>query len=289
MIYFCADDYGISASGNSRIEKCLEDGSLNKVSVIPNGDITDFNARLTELGATPSLHINLIEGCPLSNPEDVSLLISDRGYFKYSFAGLFFLSLSHKKKEFEKQIYKEIQSQIKFFKKAIGETSVVSIDSHQHTHMIPLIFKVLMRVIEDDGLDVKSIRIPAEPMAPYLFTPSLYFEYNLTGLIKQWVLRTLAFVNRKELKNPRIQSPYFMGVMFSGRLNETRIKKLLPHYLKLAEKNNKDIEIGFHPGYIKDGENLICGIRKSFRKFYVSDWRKREYNTLLNFDKTKEG
>ena len=74
-----------------------------------------------------------------------------------------------------------------------------------------------------------------------------------------------------------------MGVLFSGNLNEAIIKKLLPKYLKLSEKHNKDIEIGFHPGYIKDGENLIYGNRQDFGKFYFSPGRKIEYDTLMNF------
>jgi len=283
MIYFCADDYGISTCGNSRIENCLRNGVLNKVSVLPNGEISDFKQRLSGNNTTLSLHINLVEGRPLSGPNDIDLLISDNGYFKYSFIGLFFLSISNKRKEFEKQVYTEIQSQIKFWKKAMGETLSVSIDSHQHTHMIPLIFKTLMRVIEDEGLNVQSIRIPAEPISPYVFTPSLYFEYNPIGLIKQWLLKTFALVNRRELKKSKIQSAYFMGILLSGKLNEARIRKLLPHYLKLAKKHNKNIEIGFHPGYIKSGERSIDGSRQDFSKFYFSPWRNIEYNTLLNF------
>ena len=147
MIYFCADDYGISEGANSRIENCLENGVLNKISVLPNGKVSDFNQRLSDKAAMVSLHINLVEGRPLSNPNDISLLVSESGYFKYSFIGLLSLSLSPKRKKLEKQIYKEIQSQIKFWKKAMGENISVSIDSHQHTHMIPLIFKTLMRAI----------------------------------------------------------------------------------------------------------------------------------------------
>lgn len=283
MIYFCADDYGISIEGNSRIENCLENGVLNKVSVLPNGEITDFTKRLSGRNATLSLHINLVEGCPLSNPKDIDLLVADNGYFKYSFIGLFFLSLLPKRKDFEKQVYIEIQNQIKFWKMAIGESSSILIDSHQHTHMIPLIFKTLMRVIKDEGLNVECIRIPSEPILPYIFTPSLYLAYNPIGLIKQWLLKTFALANRKELKMSKIQYTYFMGVMFSGKLNEARIKKLLPHYLKLAKKHNKNIEIGFHPGYIKRGERIIDGSRQDFSKFYFSPWRNTEYDTLLNF------
>ena len=283
MIYFCADDYGISEGANSCIENCLKNGVLNKISVLPNGEVLDFKKRLSDKDAILSLHINLVEGRPLSNPNDVDLLVSESGYFKYSFIGLLFLSLSSKRRKLEKQIYKEIQSQIKFWKKAMGEVMSVSIDSHQHTHMIPLIFKTLMRVIKEEGLKVSYLRIPDEPLLPYIYTPSLYFEYHPVGLIKQGLLKTFAFINRKELKKSKIQSAYFMGIMFSGKLNEVRIKKLLPQYLKLAKKNNKDIEIGFHPGNIKDGEKIIDGIRQDFKKFYFSSWRNIEHDTLINF------
>ncbi len=283
MIYFCADDYGISEGANSHIENCLENGALNKISILPNGKIPDFKKQLSGKDATLSLHINLVEGRPLSNPRDVDLLVSKSGCFKYSFVGLLALSLSPKRKKLEKQIYKEIQRQIKFWKKAIGETIPVAIDSHQHTHMIPLVFKTLMRVIEDESLHVEYMRIPAEPILPYICIPSLYFEYRPTGLAKQWLLKTFALINRREFKKSKIQSAYFMGVMFSGKLNETRIKKLLPHYIELAQKHNRNIEIGFHPGMIKDTENLMDGIRRGFKKFYVSLWRNIEYDTLINF------
>ena len=94
MIYFCADDYGISTASNSRIEKCLEFGTLNKISVLPNGDITDLKETFKEDRVKLALHINLVEGYPLSDPKDIDLLISKSGNFKYSFIGLLFLSLS---------------------------------------------------------------------------------------------------------------------------------------------------------------------------------------------------
>ncbi len=86
-------------------------------------------------------------------------------------------------------------------------------------------------------------------------------------MIKQWLLKTFALVNRREIAKSKIQSAYFMGILFSGKFNE-RIRKLLPHYLKLANKYNKNIEIVFHPGYIKSGEKLLDGSRQDFRKFY---------------------
>ena len=281
MIYFCADDYGISKISNTRIEECLKNGALNKISVLPNSDALDFKRRLLGENVKLSLHLNLIEGYPLSKKEDVSLIVSDKGFFKYSFIGLFFLSIFGNRSLLEKQLYNEIKMQIDFWKKEMGEETPILVDSHQHTHMIPLVFKTLMRVIKEENVEVEYIRIPAEPILPYIKSPSLYFKFRPIGLIKQWLLKFLKFVNRKELKKANIKSALFMGIMFSGQLTEDKINKLLPYY----KKQNENIEIAFHPGYLESGESLIDGFRQNFKKFYYSKWRRIEYDTLLKFMK----
>ena len=281
MIYFCADDYGISKISNTRIEECLKNGVLNKISVLPNSDALDFKGRLLGENVKLSLHLNLIEGYPLSKKEDVSLIVSDKGFFKYSFIGLFFLSIFGNRSLLEKQLYNEIKMQIDFWKKEMGEETPILVDSHQHTHMIPLVFKMLMRVIKEENVEVEYIRIPAEPILPYIKSPSLYFKFRPIGLIKQWFLKFLKFVNRKELKKANIKSALFMGIMFSGQLTEDKINKLLPYY----KQQNENIEIAFHPGYLESGESLIDGFRQNFKKFYYSKWRREEDNTLINFTK----
>ena len=115
MIYFCADDYGISRSSNTRIEECLKKGVLNKISVLPNGDVSDFNERLLGENIKLSLHLNLVEGCPLSKKEEVSLLVTDKGFFKHSFIGLFFLSLFGNRRLLEKPLVRYKQADIFLF------------------------------------------------------------------------------------------------------------------------------------------------------------------------------
>ena len=223
MIYFCADDYGISHEANLCLEACLKNGVLNKISVLPNGEISDLGKCSLGDGETWSLHLNLIEGKPISDPSEIDVLVDKSGFFKYSFLGLLLMTLSPKRKKVKDALYKEIQNQIKFWQNIVKDGCIFSIDSHQHTHMIPLVFKTLMQVIKDEGVDVDSIRIPDEPILPYILTPSLYFSYSITGAIKQWVLKCFAFLNKKELKKSKIPSAYFMGVMFSGKLNEIKI------------------------------------------------------------------
>ena len=82
MIYFCADDYGVSKVSNCHIEECIKNGVLNKVSVLPNGETTEFVQRLQGENVVLSLHLNLVEGYPISKAEDVNLLITEKGNFK---------------------------------------------------------------------------------------------------------------------------------------------------------------------------------------------------------------
>ena len=94
MVYFCADDYGISDEYNRRIEECVDKGSLNKVSVLPNGRIDGFVEKFSDKDVLLTLHLNLVEGRPLSPLEDISLLVDENGCFKYSFIGLFKIIIS---------------------------------------------------------------------------------------------------------------------------------------------------------------------------------------------------
>ena len=291
MVYFCADDYGISDEYNRRIEECVDKGSLNKVSILPNGRIDGFVEKFSGKDVLLTLHLNLVEGRPLSPLEDISLLVDENGCFKYSFIGLFIMSFSHKRKELEKQLYREIQAQLRFWMEKTGD-KCLSVDCHQHAYEIPLVFKTLMKVIRDEKFDVKYLRIPAEPIRAYLFTPSLYTSYSLAGFVKQWLLKVLAFVNRGAFKGMTFSSAYFMGVMLSGKLNQRGVQKLLKPYMHFSQKNKRDIEVAFHPGYAGEDHELLAGSRKDFRKFYDSPWRNVEYETLMSdefYKITKEG
>ena len=290
MIFVCADDYGISKESSERIALCAQAGVLNKVSILPNGDIGNFEEHLGGTGVKLSLHLNLVEGYPLSKPEDVNLLIGENGSFQYSFIGLWLLSLSRKRKQLKEQLRHELGNQIRFWKQHIGPESPMCIDSHQHTHMIPLVFKALMEALKENDVTVDFLRFPAEPLLPYLLEPSLYLTYSPVNLVKQWLLKFFGLINERERKKANIKREYLMGVLFSGSMDARRVPKVLKHYLQLAEKRKRDIELLFHPGYSQPGEKLICGNKQQFDKFYFSPGRRVEFETLMQLKLvTKEG
>lgn len=280
MIYICADDYGLSESISSDILKCAEKGGLNKVSVFPNFDKIDIK-KITEIKKTQiSLHLNLVEGKCMSDKCEIDLIAESNGNFKHTFLGLLMLSIFHQKK-FEVQIYKEIKAQILYYKSILPADIPFNIDSHQHTHLIPAVFNALIKVLNDEKIKLNYMRIPSEPLLPYIQTPSLYFTYKPINIIKQWLLNFLWFINKKQAEKHKIPTSLFLGILFSGKMDEKKVNKILPKYKKLSKKQGKDIEILFHPGYLKKGETDLKSKNIVFNKFYMSEDRKAEFNSAI--------
>ncbi len=281
MIYFCADDYGLNEVSSLRIKKCADEGVLNKISVFPNFDNVDLN-EITD-NAKVSLHINLVEGKAMAQAEKNGLLTDENGNFIHAFGGLFKLSLL-KKKKFEEEAYKEIRAQVLYWMSILPKGAPLFLDSHQHTHMIPGVFKALIRVLKEEGINPRYIRIPAEPVLPYIKTPSLYFTYSIVNLIKQWLLKFLWVINKGALRDFYIPTAYFFGVLFSGKMDEKRVAKVLPRYIKMAKKHKKDIEVLFHPGYLNESEIELNGKNIAFYKFYFDKRRKTEFDTAMKIN-----
>ena len=280
MIYFCADDYGLNPLSSKRIKECADIGALNKISVFPNIAPFDLKEILSDNKIRVSLHLNLVEGHCMAKPQEIDLLADEKGNLKHTFGGLFKLNLI-KRKKLEEQLYNEIKAQVVYWKGILPEGTAFCIDSHQHTHMIPAVFSTLLRVLRDEKIDLEYIRIPAEPLLPFIKTPSLYFTYSAVNIIKQWLLKLLWLINKAHTKGFKIPTAYFFGILFSGKMDEKRVMKILPHYVKLAERQGKDIEVLFHPGYFSEDELLPENKNIVFQKFYLSKNRKTEFDSVI--------
>ena len=280
MIYTCADDYGLCDNTSFHIQQCIDEGALNKVSVFPNLEKIDLSKISENKNIRISLHMNLVEGMCLADADEIDLIADKSGNLKHTFGGLFKLNLFQGKK-LETQVYKEIKAQVLFWKSILPEDVPFCIDSHQHTHMIPAVFRALLKVLNDEKIDLKHMRIPSEPLLPFVKTPSLYFTYTPINIIKQWLLNFLWLINKKEAKKYKIPTSYFFGILLSGKMDEKRVKKILPKYIKLAEKDGRDIEILFHPGYLEKSEIDFKNKNIIFKKFYSSENRKTEFDSVM--------
>ena len=280
MIYICADDYGLCNNTSAHIQKCIEEGALDKVSVFPNLDRIDLQKILKDKNIRVSLHLNLVEGRCMAAADEINLIADKDGNLKHTFGGLFKSGLFHGK-EFEAQVYKEIKAQVLFWKSILPEDIPFCIDSHQHTHMIPAVFRALIKVLNDEKISSEYLRIPAEPLMPFIQTPSLYFTYKPVNIIKQWLLKYLWLINKSVANKYNIPTSYFFGILFSGKMDEKRVSKVLPKYKKLAEKHGRDIEVLFHPGYTDKNECEFENKNIVFEKFYLSKNRKTEFDSVI--------
>lgn len=272
-----ADDYGMTHQSNARIQACWERGCVNGVSVMVNGNEPLLPA---DSRVPAALHLNLVEGKPLSPAEKIPLLVRKDGYFKHSFFGLLMLSLSPTRGEMEKQLYLEIEAQFKEFMRLYPKEPELFLDSHQHTHMIPMVFSTLLRVVRDCGLRVSYLRVPAEPIGPFLREPSLYHTYRPTNLLKNVVLNILWCFDRKEFRKSGIHTSIFCGILFSGEMDQQRLTKVFPHFKRLAERRKMDLEFLFHPGAILPGEPFLDPEKTGFCDFYRSPGRQTDGETV---------
>jgi len=284
VIYFCADDYGLSEEVSFNIQRCIDEGAINKVSVFPNFDKIDFKKITGNKKIRISLHLNLVEGKCMAAEKETGILWDKGGSFKHRFGGLLILSLL-RRKELEDALYREIRAQVLFWKSILPGDTAFCIDSHQHTHMIPAVFRALVKVLKDEKITPDYVRIPTEPIMPYLKTPSLYFTYKPINLIKQWLLNFLWLFNKKSAVKEKIPTGYFFGILFSGQMDEKRVKKLLPLYEKLAKKRCMDMEVLFHPGYLTEFKPDFKDKNIVFKDFYLSENRKTEFDSVMKISK----
>lgn len=280
MIYICADDYGLNDISSMHIQQCVDAGALNKVSVFPNFEEIDLHKLLDNKNIRISLHLNLVEGQCMANADEITLIADKNGKLKHTFGGLFKLNLFRRKK-FEAQVYKEIKAQVLFWKNKLPQDVHFCVDSHQHTHMIPAIFKALLQVLRDENIPLGYMRIPTEPIWPYVKVPSLYFTYSGINIIKQWLLNFLWLINKRQAKKYKIPTSYFFGILFSGKMDAKRVNKILPEYSKLAERSGQDIEVLFHPGYLNKMEIDCENNNIVFKEFYLSENRKTEFDSVM--------
>ncbi len=286
-IYFCADDFGLTEKSCGRIEEGVKNGCLNKISVLSNAPVSELKQKTDRLSDVRlCIHLNFVEGCCVGQKDGLSLLTDRDGNFKHSFAGLLRLSI-FKRKEFVRQIKLEAAAQIEKMRSVLGFDAPIFLDGHQHTHMIPAVFSALCEAMAERGIKADYIRIPCEPITPFLKTPYLYFRYLSKNLIKQILLNFFGHINRRRFKTTGAETAVFFGIMFSGNMDHGTVKKLLPKYVDYAKKRGLDIEVLFHPGFVDADEKNEIPSNIRFKDFYLSKGRKSEYAAVMSLKNKK--
>lgn len=293
-IWFHADDYGVTAQQSERIISCHRDGVLNSISVLPNtpalGESLEILDRADPDGTQIRrvLHLNFVEGRPLAGAENVPGLVDNRGYFNKSF--VHFLRWNYTKRgaardELVRQVKLEIAAQ---FRAVMNERDyrISAVDSHQHYHMIPIVFDSLMEILSEMNLGhkIRQVRIPVDPVEPLRSSAQMRRGVPKINWVKWCILRTYAGRNKKILNGKGIETPVFFGIFYTCEMKREVVEALLPAYRNYAAKKGQGLELMFHPGGLADRGELLDAGSKELAAFYMSGSRDQEAECLKLLD-----
>ncbi len=274
------DDYGLGTEISNNIIESINNGIVNSVSIICNTkDFIDSIEKIKQStsGVRVSLHLNLVEGTPLTPESKVNMLVNKVGEFRYSFISLwlkYILSSKKKKNEIRDQIRIEIEHQIEKYSEYCMGSSPLRLDSHMHLHMIPFIFDIIIELSEH--YRINFIRIPYELK---YFNIRKFYNLLSANFIKNCLLNYLSKLNSAKLNRYKInRNDYFIGVLASGNMTIDDVDLALKMISNRTKP--KSVDILFHPGGVENKKSINWTKNNIFQSYYSSDDRERERNIL---------
>lgn len=297
------DDYALTVNTSKDILECMKTGSLDSISIMPNMSCTKecmmmLYAAIPDLPFLPkmSVHLNFVEGQCLTKPEEIPDLVRNgERLMGLSWGGLFRLSyLPWKRSKAKKQLKKEIKAQIEAAWKVVCQCMEIAkesgipcqqkalrIDSHQHAHMIPVVWEALMEVISEENYKVEYIRNSKEVLGAFLADVSLWKTYRPINFIKNRLLSLYSYKVDRYAQAHSMKRMYFWGLIMSGHMDYDRVVRLFRRIAAKAEKDHRTLEISFHVGSTLPEEVTKEIGESAARNFYLKQDRQVERETVM--------
>ena len=149
--------------------------------------------------------------------------------------------------------------------------------------MLPVVYHALLEAIREEGYSVEYIRVTKEPVLPFLKGVSLWKTYRPVNCVKNLLLNLLALRMERTVAGavPEQKPMFLWGVLFSGCMDEERVRKLFPVMKRKAKERERILEILFHPGFTEKAEMKGKCISEGASWFYCSEGRKQEFQTVM--------
>ena len=286
-----ADDYGLTMNTSKDILAGVNAGKLNSISVMPNTacfeEAKEYFFENMEKAKIPaiSVHLNFMEGYCVADKSELGFLVNEEGIFHISWGMLVKYNYNFVIRDKVKvQLKTEIKAQIQRVVKAYGlleNGRKLRVDSHQHTHMIPIVMEALLEVITEEKIPTEYIRISKEPWIVYLKKIHFLPTYRIINMIKVMILNWYSMKDEKLLEKAGIPTMLLSGVFLSGKMDIVRVRALLPELKKYADKKQVQLEVLFHPGSALKEEMGKEFNHPDANEFYLSPNRQIEYEAMM--------
>ncbi len=269
-LVFNSDDFGISEETNLAIMEGYSEGAVTSTCILANGKfykhgIDEVLPEIPSIGR--GVHLNIIEGKSLTAP---SLIINSDREFNKSYAYFLYNSCN---KKFLKQIEDEFRAQIE---KIMSDTEIDHINSHVHTHAIPNIFNLVVKL----ALEYKIKFIRTQYERPYFVFKKMLDKKYPVNLLKLGLLNTFSTINKGVVRNLNSKgdkkiniNDFIIGVGYTGYMDENSISRGLS---ALKNINNDTVtEIIIHPrslgygGYTSNYKEFLASLNPDIRTTIV--------------------
>jgi predicted glycoside hydrolase/deacetylase ChbG (UPF0249 family) len=266
-----SDDFGATKNINRAIFYLIKNKCISSTSIIPNSLYFNHAIKLLSYSYNRNfsvgVHLNLTLGSALS--PDLKYLCDNNNVFKNSPYFFFSLILNKNKKDIIKEIYKEFDAQIMKARKFLTK-KISHLDSHNHIHMNPLIFKIVRKLAKK--YKIKHIRYVNEEIILNNFFINFQKKLRSFNYLKLFLIKLCNLFNK--IKINRV----FYGLADSGYIN----KKIIENIIKFSKSNI--LEICIHPSISADGKNYYNN-NDDYNAFN-SPWRQMEFRTLIELSKS---
>ena len=208
-----ADDFGISTPVNEAIEDAYRHGILTTtclmVGALAADDAVQRAKQIPQMGV--GLHLVIVRGRPILPASQVPDLVDALGRFDTNLfrAGVRYFFLPHVRR----QLAREIRAQFEAFAKT--GLSLDHVNAHNHLHIHPTVFSMILRIGKDYGL--RAIRIPFEPPPPQ----------GKVSVAEHFIGMWISLMRRRAARYEIRVNDRMYGLRDTGRMNLERLKPIL--------------------------------------------------------------
>jgi len=236
-----ADDFGLCEGVNKAIFEAHSYGALTSATIMAGmpgfDEAVEMSKMLPSLGV--GVHLNVVEGMPVSRDSKVKILTGNDGAFKYKPGKLAVKAF------FDKKILEaiEIELSAQIEKVLASGIKPTHLDSHKHFHCFGQVYKIVCRLAEK--YKIGAIRWPWEPAT----VCSHYWpKIEPKDKFRAFLVRSMA-IHCRNVDSKFIKTDIFFGLAHTGRIDNNFWTELA------ATEYSGTAEVMTHPGYPQGLEN----------------------------------
>ncbi len=231
-----ADDFGLCTGVNDAVAAAHSRGVLTSATLMANMpgslDAAAMVAQLPNLGV--GVHLNVLEGKPVSRDSRVGVLLDRDGSFRLSPAKLAVKSFFSA--DIRRAVAIELTEQIRWV--IDNGISPSHLDSHKHFHCFGSLYRIVCQLAEEFGIAV--VRWPWEPAT---LCRGDWPKVTAKDRRRAFIVRNLALRCRK-LDSRFIRNDLFFGLAHTGSID-------MEFWSELSRTQFCGVaEVMTHPGYL---------------------------------------